>query len=79
MLPSMTVDPDSPEPLYEQLARLLRERIKSGEITSRLPSVKTITQEQGVSHITVEHALDLLKAEGLVMTVMGKGTYVVRP
>lgn len=76
MIPCMTVDPDSPEPLYQQVSRVLRERIKSGEITSRLPSVKTITQEYGVSHVTVEHALDLLKAEGLVVTVTGKGTYV---
>lgn len=77
-LPGVTVDHDSPEPLYAQVARLLRGRIEAGQITSRLPSVKTITQDYGVSHITAEKAIDVLKAEGLVVTVTGKGTYVAR-
>lgn len=74
----MTVDPDSPEPLYQQLTRLLREQIRAGEIRSRLPSVKTLSQEHGVSHITVEAALKALRDEGLIVTARGKGSYVAR-
>lgn len=44
----------SPEPLYRQVAALLRGRITSGEFTGRLPSLKAIAQEYGVSHITAE-------------------------
>jgi GntR family transcriptional regulator len=72
----VTIDPDSATPLYEQVATLLRERIRSGEIRSRLPSVRTITQELGVSHVTAEAALRVLKDEGLIVTVTGKGSYV---
>jgi DNA-binding GntR family transcriptional regulator len=72
----VTVDHDSAVPLYQQVATILRERIRKGEITSRLPSLKTITEEFGVSHITAEKAMQELKDEGLVETVIGKGTYV---
>lgn len=72
----MTVDHDSPVPLYVQVAAVLRGRIESGELRSRLPSLKTITEEYGVSHITAEKAIQVLKDEGLVEVVVGKGTYV---
>ena len=73
----VTVDPDSATPLYVQVARILRGRIESGEITSRLPSLRTITQEYGVSHITAEKAVQTLRDDGVVVTVVGKGTFVV--
>jgi DNA-binding GntR family transcriptional regulator len=74
----VTVDHDSPEPLYRQVAGLLRARIASGELTSRLPSLKTIAQEYGVSHVTAEKAVALLRDEGLVVVVVGRGAYVKR-
>jgi DNA-binding GntR family transcriptional regulator len=73
------VDPDSATPLYVQVAALLRARIRSGELTSRLPSLRTITQEYGVSHITAEKAVQLLREDGLVVTVIGRGTFVAKP
>lgn len=72
----MTIDPDSATPLYVQVASMLRARIKSGEITSRLPSIRTITQEYGVSHITAEKAMQVLRDDGLVVTTIGRGTFV---
>ena len=73
---SVTVNPDSPTPLYRQVAAFLRARIESGELTSRLPSLRTISQEYGVSHITAEKAMDVLREDGLVVTVIGRGTFV---
>jgi DNA-binding GntR family transcriptional regulator len=75
---TVTVDPDSATPLYIQVASLLRARIESGELTSRLPSLRTITQEYGVSHITAEKAVQSLREAGLVVTVVGRGTFVAR-
>jgi len=72
------VDDQSPEPLYRQVASILRERIASGDISSRLPSLKTITQEYGVSHVTAEKAVALLREEGLVVVVIGRGAFVAR-
>lgn len=70
------VDPDVPEPAYVQLAGILRARIASGEITGRLPSERTLQQETGLSPMTIRRAVRLLRDEGLVVTVVGRGTFV---
>jgi DNA-binding GntR family transcriptional regulator len=72
------LDHQSDEPLYLQLAGMLRAQIESGELTGRLPSVKTLSQEYAVSHVTSEKAMGVLKAEGLIRVRIGKGAYVAR-
>jgi DNA-binding GntR family transcriptional regulator len=72
----VAIDHDSPTPLYVQLAALLRGQIEDGTLTNRVPSVKTLSQEHGVSHITAEKALAVLKDEGIILSVIGKGTFV---
>lgn len=74
----MGLDHDSGEPLYLQLAELLREEISSGRLTGRVPSAKSLAQEHGVSHATTERALNLLREDGLIRAVVGKGYYTVR-
>lgn len=71
------LDPDSPEPLYRQLAGKLRERIAADKLT-RLPSQRTLEQEYGVSRPTVEDALKILKDAGEIFVSKGKGTFVRR-
>jgi DNA-binding GntR family transcriptional regulator len=72
------IDHDSPTPLYLQLAALLREQIRDGTLTGRVPSVKTLSQQHEISHITAEKALAVLKDEGIVHSVIGKGTFVAK-
>lgn len=74
----MSVDHDSPEPLYLQVAATLRQRISDGSYTSRVPSLKTIAQEFGVSHVTAEKAVTVLREEGLIRVVVGRGAFVVK-
>jgi DNA-binding GntR family transcriptional regulator len=73
------IDPMSGVPVYQQLADLLRERITSGELPPRtpLPSAKTLAQEHGIAIGTVTRAMDVLRAEGLVRTIPGRGVWVV--
>jgi GntR family transcriptional regulator len=73
------IDPMSGEPVYQQLARLLRDRITSGQIAPRtpLPSAKTLAQEHGIAVGTVMRAFDVLRAEGLVRTIPGRGVWVI--
>ena len=71
----VVIDHDSATPLYLQLATMLRNQIESGKISGRLPSLKSLSQEHQVSHITAEKALTVLKEEGLVQAVIGKGYY----
>jgi GntR family transcriptional regulator len=73
----MTLDPDAPEPLYEQLAAILRDQIRRGKIKSRqkLPSQSTMEAEYKVSRGTLTAALSLLAEEGTVQFVRGKGYF----
>ena len=73
----MTLDPDALDPLYVQLAQILRDRIASGDLARRVPSVKTLAQEYEVAQGTAERALRILKDEGLIKSAMGRGTFVV--
>ena len=72
------IDPLSGVPVYRQLADLLRVQITSGELPPRspLPSAKTLSQEHGIAVGTVMRAFDLLRAEGLIVAVPGRGMYV---
>lgn len=71
----MAVDPESPVPLYRQVAAELRRRIAEDGLT-RLPSLVTICQEYEVSRVTAEAGVKLLIEAGEAYVVPGKGTYV---
>lgn len=75
---SDTVDLLGPEPLYVQIAGVLRSRIADGTYQPRraLPTPDALAAEFDVSRNTVRAALALLAEEGLVQGVKGKGTYV---
>jgi DNA-binding GntR family transcriptional regulator len=75
----VTIDFEARTAVYMQLAQILRQQIDAGEITSRLPSIRTLMQEYGVSQASAVHALAVLRDEGLVAPAVGKGYYVVRP
>ena len=75
----MAIDPESEVPVYQQVAAILRTRIHSGQITRRVPSLKSVEQEMGVSHGSIERAFALLRSEGLIRPVTGKGFFVVPP
>lgn len=72
------IDPELPDPVYVQLANILRKQIQDGTITSRLPSVRTLAQTYGLAHMTVTKALTALKEEGLIVSVKGRGYFIKR-
>ncbi len=72
------IDPDLPVSLWEQLAGILRDKVARGELTGRVPSIKSLSQEYGVSTRTTERALTTLRDEGLLVSLHGKGYYVAR-
>ena len=75
-----TVDPDLPEPAYQQLTAILTRRIAAGEWRrGPLPSVKALQQDYGVGRDTVLHTLRLLRDDGLIFTVSKRGSYVSQP
>ncbi len=72
------VDRFSDEPLYEQVAAVLRARIESGELAhlDPLPSEKAIQQEFEVGRDTARRAIKVLRDDDLVFTVAQRGTFV---
>lgn len=74
----MSIDPYDPEPLYRQLAGVIRVQIESGKLArlDRLPSEQTLGQEYGVSRDTVREAMRVLRDEGLIFTLGQRGSYV---
>lgn len=70
------VDHDSAVPVYQQLAAILRRQIQDGTLTNRIPSIRTLAQEYEVSHETAAKSLNVLKDEGLIVSVQGKGAFV---
>jgi GntR family transcriptional regulator len=72
------IDPASPDHPYVQVADQLRARITSREITSLLPSIMELTEETGLAPNTIRRAIKILVDEGLVQTIPGRGTFVIR-
>lgn len=74
----MTLNPADPRPLYQQLAAQLREQIHSGALApgDRMPTEGQLEQMFGTSRNTVRLALNVLRAEGLLSSQQGRGTFV---
>jgi GntR family transcriptional regulator len=65
-------------PLYLQVASVMRQRIESGYWNegARISTIEELEAEFRVARITVRQALDLLRKDGLVESIRGKGTFV---
>ena len=73
-----TIKPYADEPLYVQLASIVRRMIQSGKLKhlDPVPSESSLVQTYGVSRDTVRRTIALLRDEGVVFTVPHRGTYV---
>ncbi|GAA1921252.1 GntR family transcriptional regulator [Streptomyces durmitorensis] len=66
---------------YEEIADELRAQIRAGRLGpgDRLPSESDLVRTTGRSGPTVQQALRVLQAEGLIEKQHGRGTFVRRP
>ncbi|WP_328320340.1 GntR family transcriptional regulator [Streptomyces sp. NBC_00388] len=69
---------EDPRPPYVQAADVLRAAIHDGELRpgERLPAARELQRRFGIASSTVQNALRLLKREGLIYSVLGRGSYV---
>ena len=76
----VSIDHLSGEPAYQQLARVLREGIASGTyaVGTQVPSAKTLSQQHGIAIGTVMRAFDVLRDDGLIRSVPGRGMFVIK-
>ncbi len=72
------IDPASADPIYEQIRSGIAEAIARGDLVAgeALPSIRALARDLRVSVITTTRAYNELVADGLVVSVQGKGVYV---
>ena len=75
---NLIIHNSSMQPIYEQIVSQVKAKIMNGELKEEamLPSVRTLAKELKVSALTVKKAYDALEAEGFIITVHGKGSFV---
>lgn len=72
------LDPDSPLPLYCQLADELSGQIRAGRFKAgeRIPSEHSLAEQYGLGRPTVRQATELLVRRRVLVRRRGSGTYV---
>ena len=72
------VDPRDPQPLYEQIAEVVRRAVADQELTAgdRLPAAKELAASLDVNLHTILRAYQQLRDEGLVQLHRGRGAVV---
>jgi len=72
------LDASSGIPLYRQLYRVLKSKIKNGKLqpNDKIPSERSLAATYGISRYTVRKAIGLLLSEGLAYRQHGRGIYV---
>ena len=75
---TILIDNHSGRPIYEQIARQLRDQIVTGELPpdTPLPSIRALARDLRISVITTRRAYEELEREGFLYTVAGKGCFV---
>jgi GntR family transcriptional regulator len=72
------VDPTSATPIYAQLIAQVKHAIAAGILRpgESLPSLREVATRLRVNPLTVTRAYRELEAEGIVVTIHGRGTFV---
>lgn len=75
---TIVLNPNSGEPLYEQIYAFIKKEIQGGHIPfqTKLPSTRTLSRYLQVSRSTVNLAYEQLMSEGYIEAVAGSGYYV---
>jgi DNA-binding GntR family transcriptional regulator len=79
----VTIDVNDPRPPYQQVADDLRRKIRADDERyrpgQRMPSIRQLAKEYGISPQTVQSALRELRAEQLVIAQQGRAFFVCDP
>jgi DNA-binding transcriptional MocR family regulator len=75
---SIELDRTSRAPIYRQVAGQIREQIGTGHLPAgaRLPTIRQLAQQLGVTRLTVRTAYAELQSSGLLEATVGRGTFV---
>lgn len=71
----------SKDPIYIQIVSQIKKLVLEGKLkpSDSIPAMRTLAKDLSVSVITVQKAYEILRDEGFLNTVVGKGTFVEMP
>lgn len=71
----------SKDPIYTQIVSQIKKLVLDGRLKpgDSIPAMRTLAKDLNVSVITVQKAYEILRDEGFLNTVVGKGTFVEKP
>jgi 2-aminoadipate transaminase len=77
---NLTLDRHSDLPLYRQIAEQIRALIRSGVLSAgcRLPTVRQLAADHGLTRLTVQSGYAELQMQGLIESFVGRGTFVAK-
>jgi len=75
-----SIRPDDGRPVYRQIVDQIKGALGSGKLRpgDQLPTHRDLARELVIAPLTVKKAYDTLQAEGLIVMVQGKGTFVTK-
>ena len=75
---NLKIDRESKTPVYEQIRQQILELVRDGLLPAgtKIPSVRELARDLGISVKTVRTAFDELSAERILETKHGSGTYI---
>jgi GntR family transcriptional regulator len=74
----IVVSPLNPDPMYKQVTDQIKDAIAGGTLKpeDKLPSIREMTRDLGISEITIKRAYADLEHEGYIFTRSGMGSFV---
>jgi len=77
-LPSLSATGPGQPPVYRQIADHIRRQVESGALEpgTRLPPIRSLAADLRVNRDTVSLAYEALAGEGLLVSTVGRGTFV---
>src|ERR1700741_4534568 len=72
------VDDGSGRPLYDRVYRVIADAIERGDLApgDRIPAERALCEQLGVSRVTVRRAFRRLAEDGLIVSGVGRGSFV---
>ncbi len=75
---TIVIDNKSGAPIYDQIYSQIKDQIILGTLQAdeKLPSIRGLALDLGISFITTKRAYEELEKEGYLYTIPGKGCFV---
>ena len=77
-VPHIAISKANPDPMYKQVTDQIRDAIATGSLApeTKLPSIREMAVDLGISPITIKRAYGDLESAGYLITRAGVGSFV---